>query len=76
MPKLPHRYASLVYGAIQAAITTGIASAIATFSVMNFTATSIEVWGWAWAYSLAIMLPVVMVFAPLIQRLVRNITST
>jgi hypothetical protein len=35
---IPSRYASFAYGVIQAAITTGIASAVATSRVVPFSA--------------------------------------
>ena len=41
--KLPRRYAPFVYGVIQAALTTAVATAIATYSVMGIALAAVFV---------------------------------
>jgi hypothetical protein len=73
---IPPRCALFVYGVIQAAMTTGVASAVATSRVAPSSAAWTADWLVAWAIAWAMMLPVVAFAAPLIQRLVQAITGT
>lgn len=73
MKRLPREYAPLVYGVIQAAVTTGVATAIAVFQAVplgQFLPRWLLTWGLAWLT----MLPVVVTVAPLIQRAVWALT--
>jgi peptidoglycan biosynthesis protein MviN/MurJ (putative lipid II flippase) len=74
MARLPRRYASLVYGIIQAAITTALATAIATHHLTDFSMRFVEDWFFAWGISFLTMLPVVIFVAPFIQRYVLALT--
>jgi Protein of unknown function (DUF2798) len=74
MARLPRRYASLVYGIIQAAITTALATAIATHHLTDFSMRFVEEWFFAWGISFLTMLPVVIFVAPFIQRCVLALT--
>jgi hypothetical protein len=72
---IPSRCAPFVYGVIQAAITTGVASAVATLRVAPLSSAWIADWLVAWAIAWAATLPLVVFAAPLMQRLVQAITS-
>ena len=73
--RLPRRYAPLIYGVIQAAITTGLATAIATHQLIGFGMIFLAKWMSAWIFAWVTMLPVVVLIAPLIQRTVVAITA-
>mgnify|MGYP001189142943 CR=1 FL=1 len=75
MPRLPQRYAPLVFGIIQAAITTAVATAIATHQLTDFGMQFLEQWAFAWWLAWLTMLPIVILFAPLIQRAVAALTT-
>jgi hypothetical protein len=74
MARLPQQYAPLVYGIIQAAITTAVATAIATHQFTDFNMRFVEEWFLAWGISFLTMLPVVIFVAPFIQRCVLALT--
>jgi len=74
MARLPQQYAPLVYGIIQAAITTAVATAIATHQLTDFNMRFAEEWLFAWGVSFLTMLPVVVFVAPFIQRCVLALT--
>ena len=74
MARLPQQYAPLVYGIIQAAITTAVATAIATYQLTHFNMRFVEEWLFAWGVSFLTMLPVVVFVAPIIQRCVLALT--
>ena len=75
MPRLPQRYAPFVFGIVQAAITTAVATAIATHQLTDFGVLFLERWAFAWSLAWLTMLPIVIVFAPLIQRAVAALTT-
>jgi Protein of unknown function (DUF2798) len=74
MARLPQKYAPYVFGVIQAAITTAIATGIATHQLTEFGLLFLERWGFAWLVAWLTMLPVVILFAPLLQRAVAALT--
>ena len=74
MARLPRQYAPLVYGIIQAAITTAVATAIATHHLTDFNMRVVEEWLFAWALAFLTMLPVVVFVAPFIERCVLALT--
>ena len=76
MARLPRRYAPLVYGIIQAAITTAVATAIATHHLTDLGMRFFEEWSFAWALAFLTMLPVVVFISPLIQRCVLAMTAS
>ncbi len=67
MLPIPRRHAHYVFGALQSGLTTAIASAIATASHLD-GGPFLSGWLWSWLLSWAVMLPVVLVAAPLIRR--------
>src|SRR5258707_3714740 len=66
----------LVYGIIQAAITTAVATAIATHQLTDFNMRFVEEWFFACGISFLTMFPVVIFVAPFIQRCVLALTLT
>jgi hypothetical protein len=72
--RLPQQYAPLVYGIIQAAITTAVATAIATHQLTDFRMWFVEEWLFAWGLAFLTMLPVVIFVSPFIQRCVLALT--
>lgn len=72
--RVPRQFAPYIFGSIQSALTTGIATAIATYQsggiALNFMSRWLSSWGVSWL----VMLPLVVGFAPIIQRLVMMIT--
>jgi hypothetical protein len=75
MSRQPPQYAPLVYGIIQSAITTWVASAIAVAQLTGFGVRFLMEWLSAWWLAFLIMLPVVGFVSPLIQRCVVVLTS-
>ena len=74
MARLPQKYAPFVFGVIQAAITTAVATAIATRQLTEFGLLFLQQWTFAWLVAWLTMLPVVILFAPLLQRAVAALT--
>ena len=74
MARLPQQYAPLVYGIIQATITTAVATVIATHQFTHFNMRFVQEWFFAWGVSFLTMLPVVVFVAPFIQRCVLALT--
>lgn len=69
MLKLPSRYSHFAFGVIQAGITSSIAAAIASIPFIDkglFFRHWLESWGISWLA----MLPVVLLAAPFIRRMV------
>jgi hypothetical protein len=75
MSRLPKRYAPFVFGIVQAGITTAVATAIATLPLTGFGFVFFEHWTLAWCLAWLTMLPIVILFAPLIQRAVAAVTT-
>ena len=76
MARLPSRYAPLVYGVLQAAVTTAVATAVATHQWTAFGLQFLEQWFLAWLLAWATMMPVVIFLSPLIQRCVEALTTS
>jgi hypothetical protein len=66
--KPPRRYAHFLFAAIQSALTSSIAAAIASFNLTS-AAGFLEHWVRSWAVAWIIMLPVVILTAPVILHL-------
>jgi hypothetical protein len=76
MARLPQQYAPLVYGIVQAAITTAVATVIAT---LQLTDSICDLWRngyWLGVSPFLTVLPVVVFVAPLIQRCVLGLTAS
>ena len=74
MPKLPRHFAPFIFGVVQAALTTGIATAVATPLGVGLDWQFFQRWLATWAIAWLTMLPVVIFFAPIIRRAVEAMT--
>jgi hypothetical protein len=68
MPRLPRRYAHFFFAALQSALTSSIAAAIASFNLV-WVGGFLGHWLRSWVVAWIVMLPVVIVAAPAILRL-------
>jgi hypothetical protein len=75
MLPLPRRYAHFLYAILQAALTTAVATGIATWQSSVLGLAFLERWAWTWLIAWLAMLPVVIFVAPLIQRAVVALTA-
>ena len=75
MARLPHRFAPLAPGMIQVAITTAVATAVAVLQSSGLGAASPARWATGWFAAWLVMLPVVIVISPLVQRRVAAVTA-
>lgn len=75
MPKLPRRFAPLVYGIIQSGITSAVASGVATLGALGVNCLALGAWFVAWVIAWAAMLPIVVLVSPLIQKAVLSLTE-
>ena len=64
----PRRYAHFFFAAMQSALTSLIAAAIASFNLI-WVGGFLGHWLWSWAVAWVLMLPVVIAAAPAISRL-------
>ena len=72
---IPGRFSHYAFGVIQSGLTSGIAAAIASAPLLaqdKFLAN----WLGAWALSWLVMLPIVIVAAPLIRAFVMHLTKS
>lgn len=75
MARVPKRFAPLLYGVVQAAITTAVSTAVAVYQWAGFGPAYLSGWLTSWAAALLMMLPVVVLISPLIKRVVSAATS-
>lgn len=75
MIKFPARFAPLAYGVIQAAITTAVATGIATHQLTDFGILFLQRWALSWLLAWLTMLPLVILISPLVQRAVVAMTQ-
>ena len=73
MAKLPKRFSHFVYGGIQSGITSGIASGIASLDYLE-EGLFLARWPKAWFVSWIVMIPVVLLAAPMIRRMTLLVT--
>ncbi|CAI8779326.1 DUF2798 domain-containing protein [Pseudomonas sp. IT-P12] len=73
--KIPARYEHFVFGVVQSGLTCSVAAAIAT-TPHAFDIAFAGRWLSAWALSWVLMLPVVLLAAPVIRGVVRRMTVT
>jgi uncharacterized membrane protein len=71
---IPRRYAHVVFGIIQAGLTSAVASAVAVAAGPG-AAPALQRWLSAWLLSWTMMLPVVIFAAPFIRRAVEALTA-
>ncbi len=75
MRRLPKHYAPFIYGVIQAAITSAVATVVATYGIASLELQFVVYWLECWGISVLTMLPVVILVSPLIQRAVFSLTE-
>ena len=73
MLRIPRRYGHFVFSVIQSGLTSAIAAAIASAPFIS-NSTFIAHWLSSWLIAWATMIPVVLLAAPLIRRLVYALT--
>jgi len=73
MMLVPRRHGHFVYGALQSGLTTGVATGIASAGYAE-EAMVLARWLQAWLTSWALMIPVVLFAAPVLQRLTSLVT--
>ncbi len=73
--RLSRRFAPFIFGILQAAITTGIATAVATLTGSASLWDFLTRWLVAWATAWVVMLPIVILLAPIIKRTVDSLTK-
>ena len=73
MPAIPRRYSHFVFGVIQSGLTCVVTASIASIPFLS-EGTFLAHAGRAWLIAWAVMLPVVIIAAPAIRRLVETVT--
>lgn len=71
---IPRRYSHVVFGVIQAGLTSAVASAVAVVAGPD-AGPALQRWLSAWVLSWTMMLPVVVFAAPFIRRAVEALTA-
>lgn len=74
MLSIPCRYNHFLFGVLQAGLTCGVAAAIASVHLLT-SDEFVSHWLRSWLISWLLMLPVVILAAPLIRRLVSALTT-
>ncbi len=72
---LPRRYSPYIYGVIQSALTTGVATGIATYKLTATPMEFVMYWMTGWSLSWLAMLPIVVLVSPIIQSAVGALTD-
>lgn len=72
---LSKRWAPVVFGAMLSGLMSLIVSGIATLRVIGFTTDFVNLWLGGWLTAWAIAFPVVLIVAPVAQRLVALLIS-
>ena len=73
LPKFPLRYRHLIFGVMQSGLTCAVAAAIASLPFYAEGSFASH-WSHTYLYSWTIMLPMVVIAAPVIRRIVDAIT--
>jgi Protein of unknown function (DUF2798) len=68
---LPSRAAPYAFAAIQALVTTGVSTLIGVWSTGGF---SVVPWLAAWAEAWTLLLPLVLLLAPFIRRMIEAVS--
>jgi hypothetical protein len=74
MPVVPPRFGHYLYGVIQSGLTCAVATATVVAARWNGTESLLD-WLGAWIVAWIIMLPVVLLAAPLIRAIVARLTT-
>ncbi len=75
MTLIPARHSHLTFGVIQSGLTSGVSSAVASVPFWQERSFLLH-WLSAWSLSWLIMLPIVILAAPIIRAFVQRITRT
>jgi uncharacterized membrane protein len=75
MARLPNRFAPLVYGILQVAVTTAVATAVAVHQSSGLGPAYLWRWLTSWVAAFLMMLPVVVVISPVVKRVVAALTA-
>jgi hypothetical protein len=75
MPRIPRRYSHFLFAVMQSALTSAIAAAIASVSLIQ-QGTFLRHWLESWVFAWLLMLPVVIFFAPLLNKFTALVTSS
>lgn len=70
MRRLPREFGPLTYGVLQAGVTTGLATALAAHQVTGLGLEFFGKWLVSWTMAWLIMLPIVVLLAPVLRRAV------
>jgi hypothetical protein len=73
MLRIPRKYGHFIFGVIQAALTTAIAAGVASISFFG-TLAFVENWLSSWLIAWMTTIPIVLLAAPGIQRVVLALT--
>jgi uncharacterized protein DUF2798 len=73
MPRIPRKYGYFVFGVIQSGLTSAIAAGVASVPLLG-TFAFVENWLGSWLIAWMTTIPIVMLAAPAIRRLVLALT--
>ncbi|MGQ0580511.1 MAG: DUF2798 domain-containing protein [Reyranella sp.] len=73
MQRIPRRYGHFVFAVVQSGMTTAIAAAIASTPFLDRSTFLIH-WLTSWLVAWAVMIPIVLLAAPIIRRIVLALT--
>jgi hypothetical protein len=74
MRKIPRRHIHFVFGTIQSGLTAGVATAVASWPSLHEGA-FLQNWLRSWLIAWALMLPIVILAAPVIRALALAMTA-
>jgi hypothetical protein len=69
VPCIPKKYGHFIFGIIQSGITCAVATGIASLA-----AKAVSYWATSWFVSWMTMVPIVLLAAPLIHRIIERVT--
>lgn len=73
MPRIPHRFAPLVFGALLSGFMSLIVSGIATARALGLPPDFLARWLSAWLAAWTVAFPAVLVVAPMVRRIVARV---
>ena len=74
MPRIPRKYGYFVFGVIQSGLTSAIAAGVASVPFLG-TFAFVENWLGSWLVAWMTTIPIVILAAPAIRRLVLGLTN-
>jgi hypothetical protein len=74
MRKIPERYAHFLFAVMQSALTSAIAAGVASASLIGKGA-FLRHWLESWLFAWILMLPVVILFAPILNKITCMVTQ-